>query len=524
MRRAARTPVPLHPTPLAMAWPDDTDHLYCSETLHAWRARRGAPPHPRPAVRAPKRFPRELVDAVKAAVPLSSVAARYTALRPTGDALEGLCPLHEERTASFRVDDGRGAFKCFGCGVGGDHLTLIQEAERVPFVDAFRRLAEMAGVELEDGPASTPADGPADRRRRALAFAARFYHGELGSGAAGRPAREYLRARGFGTGVLRAFYVGYAPTRSDRPGGGPTPLAAAAAAGGVALDDLVAAGLVRESRRGGGHYDVFRGRVVFPVLDPVRGHVLGFAGRRLDRPGAVPDDHRPKYVNTSEACGYEKKRALFGLYQARRAAFGAGETVLVEGYADVLALRQAGVENVVAAGGTAFTGEQARALHKLGERVLVVYDGDAAGQGGAADAVRTALGAGLRPRVVTLPPGEDPASFLAGAAEVADAQTALDARSTDGVDFVYRAVRSGRETVEGHLEALRAVVEALGGVADPLTREVYLHRVAEVSGTRAEAIEAALGWSATATGDGQARTGPPVVSGPPPSQPDAERP
>ncbi|MDT7858226.1 DNA primase [Rubrivirga sp. S365] len=452
-------------------------------------------------------FPREAVDASKRAVRLSDLAARYTDLRPAGGgALLGLCPLHEERTPSFRVDDERGQFKCFGCGKAGDHLDLLQERERLSFPEAVRELARVGGVDLphdDGGPGVVAPDGPAERRRRALAFAGRFYHGQLAQSQAGAPARVYLRRRGFAPPVLRRFGVGYAPrqgeARAARLAASPTPLAAAAALEGVALEDLVAAGLVRESRRaGGGYYEVFRGRIVFPVLDPVRGHVLGFAGRRLDRAGSAQDDRCPKYVNTSEECGYDKREALFGLHQARRSAFGSGQAVLVEGYADVLALHQAGVTSAVAAGGTAFTAEQAAALRRLGERVLVVYDADAGGLAGAVDAVRTALAAGLRARVATLPEGEDPASYLAAAAEVADAQTALEARATDAVTYVYEAVRAGRETVEGHLDAVRAVVRAIEGVVDPLTREAYLQRTAEVSGMRPGAVEAALGWGAAA--------------------------
>lgn len=448
-------------------------------------------------------FPREAVDAAKAAVRLSDLAGRYTTLRPAGPgAFVGLCPLHDEKGPSFRVDDERGGYKCFGCGQAGDHLDLLQEREALTFPEAVRELARIGGVELPDddgGPKAPAPDGPVERRRRALAAAARFYHGQLAGGEAGAAARAYLRGRGFGPDVLRAYAVGYAPRAGETPERGrPTPLAAAVEGSGVALEDLVAAGLVRESRReGGGHYDVFRGRVVFPVLDPVRGHVLGFAGRRLDAEGAGPSpgDRAPKYVNTSEQCGYDKGSALFGLHQARRAAFKAGGAVLVEGYADVLALRQAGVENAVAAGGTALTADHAAALRRLGERVLVVYDADAGGEAGAVAAVATALGAGLRPRVVRLPKGEDPASYLAGAAEVADAETALENRAVDAVTYVYEAARAERETVEGHLDAVRAVVKAIEGVEDPLTREAYLQRTAEVSGMRRGAVEAALGWA-----------------------------
>ena len=446
---------------------------------------------------SPARYPREAVDAVKRAVPLSALASRYTELLPSGSALLGLCPLHEEKTPSFRVDDGRGMFKCFGCSAAGDHLTLIQEAEGLPFPDALRELARLGGVALPDAPAPS---GPADQRRRALAAAARFYHRQLAAAPEAAPARAYLHGRGFRPDVLRAFAVGYAPREGEGPGG-PTPLAAAAERD-VGLDALLAAGLVRESRQaGGGHYDVFRGRVVFPVLDPVGGHVLGLAGRRLESAEGASGRRGPKYVNTSRAAGYDKGAAVYGLHQARRAVFQSGQAVLVEGYADVLALHQAGVRTAIAAGGTAFTGAQAAAIRRLAERVLVVYDADAGGRAGALAAVRTALAAGLRPRVAELPEGEDPASYLARSAEVTDAQTALDARATDAVSYVYEAVRAGRETVEGHLDAVRAVVGALSGVEDPLTREVYLQRTAEVSGMRPGAVEAALDWAPPAAAD-----------------------
>jgi len=364
------------------------------------------------------------------------------------------------------------------CRRGGDVFKFVEETEGVGFLDAVRLLADRAGIALPEERGGGEAASRTEALHAALRYAARFYHRMLGEPAGAR-AVEYLRERGFSREAVRAFGIGVAPEAWDA-------LATAALADGFDAETLEAVGLVRRREGGGGRgaYDVFRDRLMFPILSPI-GKVLGFGGRILPGTPTASADYTPaKYINTPETEIYHKSRVLFGMKQAKQAIRAEREVIVVEGYADVVSLWQAGVQNAVAASGTALTREQVESLHRLDvQRLLLVFDADGAGQAAARKGFDVALEAGLAPYAVTLPDGADPDSFVR--AFGADAlRGILASERRDVVAFILdRARRGGTLTTpEGQAAAGQDVLAALSRIADPVLQSAYLRTAADALG------------------------------------------
>jgi DNA primase len=334
------------------------------------------------------------VDAVKAAADMLAVVGGRTQLRKAGARYTGRCPFHEERTPSFSVNAVDKLYYCFGCGAGGDVVKFVQETEQLDFAGAIEWLAERFNVPLEYDESSPQADEARRRRDRLyqlLDQAATFYERYLWESQAGSLARDYLAGRRLGEAVCREFRLGLAL-------GGAT-LASKAREKGFTPDELRRAGLV--TQRG---TDYFSRRLVFPLAD-ARGRVVGFQARKLYE----DDPLRGKYVNTPEGELFHKGWLLYGLDRARAAIAKQDRAVVVEGNADVIALRQEGFEPVVASMGTALTAEQLKELARLTRRVWLCFDGDAAGEAATLRGMELAVSTGLEVKVVALPPGTDPA-------------------------------------------------------------------------------------------------------------------
>jgi DNA primase len=398
-------------------------------------------------------------ERVRDAVDFVELVGARTELKPAGPRrMTGLCPFHDERTPSFGIDPVEKLYHCFGCGAGGDVFKFAMETEGLDFAGALEALAERAGIELE-----REAEDPRDAERRArrerllalLERTAAYYVRVLWESAEAAPARTYLAGRGLQEDVLREFRVGFAPRAWDRVIG-------ASRGAGYSESELLAAGLASRRREGPGLLDRFRGRIMFPLADP-KGHVLGFGAR------ALTADEQPKYLNTSESDLFHKGSLVYGADLARAAAARSGRLVLVEGYTDVIALRQAGISETVCSMGTALTERQLDALKRLTPKVLLCQDPDAAGQEAVAkgkDAIRVFNEGhhlrGFDLRVVRLPPGQDPADVVQR--EGAAAMRALLETSVPVARFeVERALDAGSlGTPEGRDEALRAVAPIVG--------------------------------------------------------------
>ncbi len=431
-------------------------------------------------------IPDSTVADVRAASDLVDVVSERVRLKKQGRRFLGLCPFHNEKSPSFSVDPVDGLYYCFGCRKGGDVFKFVEETEGVGFLDAVRLLADRAGITIAEERGSE-AGSRTEALHAALRYAARYYHRMLGEPAGAR-AVEYLRERGFTREAVRAFGIGAAPEAWDA-------FATAAQADGLDADTLEAVGLVRRREKGGGVYDVFRDRLMFPILSPI-GKVLGFGGRILPGSPTASADYTPaKYINTPETEVYHKSRVLFGMKQAKQAVRAEREVIVVEGYADVVSLWQAGVQNVVAASGTALTREQVDSLRRLDvQRVLLVFDADGAGQTAARKGFDVALDAGLAPYAVSLPDGADPDSFVRAFGADALRGVLAGERRVVVAFILDRARRGGTlATPEGQAAAGQDVLAALARIADPVLQSAYLRAAADALGVYETDLRRELG-------------------------------
>ena len=333
-----------------------------------------------------------------AAADIVEVVSQRTALRKSGARYTGRCPFHDERTPSFSVNAVDKLYYCFGCGAKGDVITFVRETESLDFVGAIEWLADRFRVQLdyeETSPAAERAKQHRDRLHQALEQAATFFERHLWDSDAGAPVREYLASRGLGEEIAKEFRLGLSPGRG---------LVAKARSGGFTVDELRAAGLANQ--RGN---DYFPFRLMFPLAD-ARGRVIGFQARRL----RDDDPLRGKYVNSPESELFKKSNVLYGLHLARAAIAKQERALIVEGNTDVIALRQAELEPVVAAMGTALTEGHLRELDRLSRRLFLCFDADSAGQDATLRGMELAVQKGFDVRVVTLPTGQDPADAPKG--------------------------------------------------------------------------------------------------------------
>lgn len=396
----------------------------------------------------------ETVERVRGAADIVEVVSAHTELKRRGARYVGLCPFHDERTPSFSVDPSANLYYCFGCQAGGDVFGFLQEKEGLDFRQAVERLADRYGVEL----AYESRDPQEEQQRRdrerlyeLLTKTAAFYSRYLWESGEGAKARAYLEARGLGREVLTEFEVGFAPSAWDR-------VLTSALSAGYTETQLHDAGLA-QSGRGGGLYDRFRARIMFPLRDP-RGRVLGFGAR------AVRDSQVPKYLNSPEGAIYRKGRALFGVDLARPHATRAGQVVVVEGYTDVLALHQAGIRNSVASMGTALTDEQIGELARLASVVLLAFDADRSGQEAMLRVQRAAGNRRLNLKVVRLPDDKDPCDLLhaegseAFLERMAKASSFLEFQVQTVIDRADLSSPEGKDGALGQLMPIFAVAQA----------------------------------------------------------------
>jgi DNA primase len=394
-------------------------------------------------------------ERVRDAVDFVELVSARTELRRAGpSSYQGLCPFHDERTPSFGIDPAKKVYYCFGCGESGDLFSFVQETEGVDFKGALELLAERYGVELQLEQEDPRAEEKRKRRERLLELLKRttaYYERYLWESSEAKPARDYLAGRDLEETILREFRVGYAPSAWDR-------VLLASRRGGFSEAELYATGLAQRSKQNGQPYDRFRSRIMFPLTD-VRGRVLGFGAR------AMGEEQKPKYLNTSDNDVYHKGLHLYGADLARSYATRAGSVILAEGYTDVIALHQAGMRNAVGLMGTALTADQVGELARMAQTVLLALDSDTAGQEAMLRASGLAVKRKLELRVVSMPPGTDPADLLQR-----DGAEAMSAAVTASVPFVRfrveRVLASGdHSSPEGQdrmIDELRPIFAQLG--------------------------------------------------------------
>lgn len=422
-------------------------------------------------------FTDEFLTQLRNRCDIEDIIGRYVNLKKTGSSTVGLCPFHSERTPSFHVSGRKQMFYCFGCHKGGDVITFIMEAEHLPYVDAVVFLANMVGLPV---PQKNVFDTEiAELRKRILEInraAARFYFDTLFK-PEGKAGLEYFKNRKLTPTTVRRFGLGYAPDSWDS-------LLKHLLDKGYALDDIKAAGLAIQSKTGGKHFDRFRSRCMFPIIDH-RGNVIGFGGRTMDA------NNPAKYLNSSENLVFKKGQNLFALNIAKNTK----ETCLIlcEGYMDVISLHQAGFDNAVASLGTALTPDQARLIRRYTENVVVCYDSDAAGKKATQRALEILPPAGLNVRVMTVTGGKDPDDMMKEEGGKEKFRRLLDA-SFNSVDYRFSETLAKYDiSVDTEkIECLKKMAEIIAPLPSPAERDVYASKIAEIMTVDKKAVVAEI--------------------------------
>jgi DNA primase len=410
------------------------------------------------------RFPEYKIEEIRAAADIVDIVSGFLRLKKAGRNFTGLCPFHQEKTPSFNVNPERGIYKCFGCGKGGNAFTFLMEVEKISFQEAVVELAERYHIALpRESEHAKETQQDLDALYEVNRLAGRFFHDTLHTDR-GAEAREYFRKRRWDEATQQRFGLGYAPDSWDA-------FITHARALGHAEELLEQAGLVVR-RDTGRAYDRFRNRVMFPIFSVTK-KVIGFGARTM-----VPGEE-PKYLNSPETPVYNKSRVLYGLSHAVSDIRARDAVILVEGYADVISLHQAGVRNVIATSGTALTPDQVRILMRYSKNLFFLYDADSAGFAAMMRGLDILLEQDCDPRIVTLPAGEDPDSFVQrfGNEEL----LARVAAGVSFVDYVVERYQSGGklQSPEEKTAAIRHIVGLIAKMEDKIRRDLYVHHVAE---------------------------------------------
>lgn len=415
-------------------------------------------------------FPPSFLDDLAARNPIEDVVGQYVNLSRKGGRLWGLCPFHGEKTASFSVVPDQGFYYCFGCHKGGGALNFVMDIENLSYPDAVRFLAKRAGMEVPEDEEYASRYRQQERLWALCAEAARFFHKEL-YGPGGVQALNYALGRGLSKGTLTRFGLGFAPNSWDA-------LRNAMHAKGYTDDELVAADLATRSKKGG-VYDRFRNRLMFPIID-VRGHVIAFGGR-------VMDDSTPKYLNSSDTLIFNKRKNLFAMNISRKSK--EGKIILVEGYMDAVALHQYGFDYAVASLGTALTEDQVALLSKYTDQVILIYDGDDAGQNATRRAMPMLEKAGLKLRILKMRDAKDPDEFLKKFG--ADRFRMLLDESANQMEYQLSSLAAKYDLGEPDqkVEFLKDAAEILASVHSPVQQEVYGTRAAEKAGVSYDSMK-----------------------------------
>jgi DNA primase len=413
------------------------------------------------------RIPEEKITEVKNACDIVDMVSESVVLKQTGRNFIGLCPFHSEKTASFTVSPDKQIFHCFGCGESGNVISFTMKQNAVSFPEAVKLLAMNVGIELPDA-------GKSDVRQASLReqllgvnrSALGFFRQCLTKDPRGRRARDYLNARGLDEATVQRFQLGYAPRGWDH-------LSRHLLRSGKRPEFIEQAGLAIRRPKGGGHYDRFRDRVIFPISD-LSGHILGFGGR-------VMDDALPKYLNSPETPIYNKRRSLYGLKEARQEARAMQSVYIVEGYFDAIALHRHGLGNTVATLGTALTPEQVRLIKGfIGQsgKAVLVYDSDAAGIKAARRSIDVFNREFVDARILVLPQGHDPDSYISEFGKERFLDLSSDAKGVSAFLVDTAIERHGLEP-EGKIRILAEVTPALASVTDPIDRGLIARDIAE---------------------------------------------
>jgi DNA primase len=407
----------------------------------------------------------DIIDQIKGRTDIADIVSHHVSLTKSGQNLKGLCPFHQEKTPSFTVSPSRQIFHCFGCGAGGNVFTFLTRITGASFPEVVRDLGRKVGIEVAETASYTGSHAEQTKRIEQLnqAAAVWFTH-NLRDGKVGAAGREYLESRGILQSTIDRFGIGVAPGEWDG-------LLKALTKQGFSHGDLAAAGLVVARDGGTGFYDRFRARVMFTITD-LRKRVVGFGGRVLG-------DGMPKYLNSPDTLLFKKGRTLFAFDQAREAIVRTKTVIVVEGYFDAIALHQAGLMHTVATLGTALTPDHIQALRRFADQVVLLFDPDAAGVRAALRGLDLFVNSGLGVKVITLPAGEDPDTFVRkeGAGAFARLEAAAPSLLDYALDYTIRQAEAG--SLENRIRSVDEVLRILQKSEHPIEREERIRVVAE---------------------------------------------
>jgi len=418
-------------------------------------------------------IPQDVIEQIKERTDILDVVSGYVTLSKAGQNFKGLCPFHSEKTPSFMVSLSRQIFHCFGCGVGGNVFTFVMKMEGTSFPETLRELGRKAGVDVPVMQGAHSGQEPGNRERLGALneTAAVWFRRNLLDTQVGKEAMAYLRERGMTTQTLEAFGFGLAPSAWDG-------LLRHLAKEGNTIQEMLSAGVIvpkeqagRLSQDAAGYYDRFRSRVMFPIFD-LRKTVIGFGGRVLG-------EGMPKYLNSPDTPLFNKSKSLYLLERAREAAGRLDTLIIVEGYFDAIALHQAGITNVVATLGTALTPDHIKVIRRFVTKVVLLFDPDPAGVRAALRTLDLFVDSGIGVRVVSLPTGEDPDTFVRKQGSEAFLQ--LQERAPSLLDFAVEQSlqRAGSTLIEDRIRSVDEILRILQKTSNRLEKEECLKRVAE---------------------------------------------
>lgn len=405
-------------------------------------------------------------EEVRAAADIVEVISDYVKLKRSGSGYIGLCPYHNEKTPSFHVTPRLGIYKCFGCGESGDVFKFVMDQDGISFSEAIRQLGERYGVYIPEEEQQEPNESHQLKEGiyHALKFAGIFFYRNLIENPEAEKALNYLETRGYNREIFKKFGLGYAPA-------GGSDLLRAAKNTGIDEQYLFEADLIKQSQRGEGYFDTFRGRLMFPIFSPT-GKVIAFAGRVLG------NEKTAKYVNSAQTKVYNKSEVVYGVNFAKNDIRKNKEVILVEGYTDVITLNSFGIGNVVASSGTALTSGQMKILHRYGEKILMIYDADSAGQNAMKRGIDIALAEGMEVQLLELPEGEDPDSFVKQFGK----ESFMELKKEEACDFVDFLIQKAEE--EGRLhnpvqqsKVISEILSSISNISDVIQRQVYVQHL-----------------------------------------------
>lgn len=410
-------------------------------------------------------IPELFIQELKQNNPIDSVMSSYVSLIRRGRSCVCLCPFHSEKSPSCTVfpDAADPHFYCFGCGAGGDVITFIMKIENLGYMEALKFLAERAGMSMPEDARNNESSRVKSRILEINRTAARFFFDTLTRSPDGEKGRRYFAERQLSAATITKYGLGYAPN-------GWYNLSNHLRSKGFKDEEMISAFLCGRGKNGG-VFDIFRDRVMFPIID-LRGNVIAFGGRTIDGDG-------PKYINSSDTPVFKKSQNLFSLNFAKKSE--EKRLILAEGYMDVIAINQAGFENVVATLGTALTQEQARLMSQYAEEIIIAYDSDGAGQNATHKAINLLSEVGARTKIIRMEGAKDPDEYIKKFGALRFKQL-LD-KSGGAIEFELEKCRAGldTDTDEGRIEYLKRCVNLLADITSPIEREVYAGRLAEAN-------------------------------------------